>query len=78
MFRRSFYQRFITIFGTSFPSVARALRAKLIPGDVSKFFYDIVNKTISYREKNSCRRNDFLQILIDMKDDKSQTIDDGV
>jgi cytochrome P450 family 6 len=34
---------------------------------VSKFFRKVVEETVNYRENNNFKRNDFLQLLIDMK-----------
>ncbi|KAK5638813.1 hypothetical protein RI129_013108 [Pyrocoelia pectoralis] len=47
--------------------IARKLGICIIPTDVATFFSTIVRETVEYREKNDERRNDFLQILIDMK-----------
>lgn len=31
------------------------------------FFYGLVKETVDYRQKNSYRRNDFLQTMIELK-----------
>lgn len=36
--------------------------------DVTKFITDITRDTIDYRKKNNVRRHDFIDILIDLKD----------
>lgn len=51
----------------SFPKLSRALHLKKIPTDVAKFFYDFVAQTVNYREQTKITRKDFLQLLIDMK-----------
>lgn len=56
----------------SFPNVSRALHLKKIPTEVAKFFYAFVTETVNYREKNKVTRKDFLQLLIDMKNDKGK------
>ncbi|KAK5638812.1 hypothetical protein RI129_013107 [Pyrocoelia pectoralis] len=56
--------------------LARKLHIIITPTDVSTFFSTIVRETVEYREKNEKRRNDFLQILIDMKQQQHLTIDD--
>lgn len=44
--------------------------------DIVKFFTNLVNSTVKYREENKINRPDFLQLLIDMKNnEKSLTMD---
>ena len=40
---------------------------KFPPKDVSKYFMKMVKDTVEYREKNDVKRNDFMQLLIQMK-----------
>jgi len=47
------------------PSLGRF--AKFPPKDVSKYFMKMVRDTVEYREKNDVKRNDFMQLLIQMK-----------
>lgn len=54
----------------NFPEVAAFFRLRMIPKDISDFFMKVVNDTVSYREKNNYTRNDFLQLLIDIKNNK--------
>lgn len=61
------------MFCNSFPNLSRALRIKVIPTYISSFFFDVVKKTVNYREKNNYSRNDFLQLLIDIKNNKGDT-----
>lgn len=63
----------MALIATSFPNLARAFHLKLTPPDVAKFFYGVVSKTVNYREKNNYSRNDFLQLLIDMKKDGKES-----
>ncbi|XP_062552470.1 probable cytochrome P450 6a14 [Armigeres subalbatus] len=57
-----------TVFLTnSMPSVARKLGIKIIPTDISDFFMNAVRQTIDYRLKNNIRRNDFMDLLIQMR-----------
>lgn len=48
--------------------------------DVAKFFTDIVRQTIDYRTNNNMKRNDFMNILMELKDkdNKSLTFDEIV
>lgn len=61
---------------SSFPKFARRLHMKQTPEHIEKFFMRIVNETVSYREQNNIRRNDFMDQLIDLKNNqlmKSET-----
>lgn len=54
----------------SMPQLARRLHVKDTMADVEKFFLGIVKETIEYRERNNIRRNDFMDMLIDLKNNK--------
>ncbi|XP_060535574.1 uncharacterized protein LOC132707668 [Cylas formicarius] len=44
-----------------------ALGFSFFPKDTTKFFLDVVNETINYREKNNIRKNDFVHLLLQLK-----------
>jgi cytochrome P450 family 6 len=46
--------------------------------DVEKFFVDLVRETIDYREKNNVNRNDFMQLLIKLKNEGYNSVDQGL
>jgi cytochrome P450 family 6 len=52
---------------TLVPSVVSALKLRSIDPKVSKYFRSMVQDTVSYREKNNIKRNDFMQLLIQIK-----------
>ncbi|KAL7738189.1 hypothetical protein ACLKA6_006527 [Drosophila palustris] len=54
-------------FISSFPQLARRLHMKSTPEHIEKFFLRIVKETVTFREENKIRRNDFMDQLIDMK-----------
>ncbi|KAM7344114.1 uncharacterized protein ACRADG_010946 [Cochliomyia hominivorax] len=56
------------IFG--FPELAKKLHMKIVLDDVTQFFMRIVKETVAYREANNIQCNDFLSILIDLKNGK--------
>lgn len=58
----------------SFPNVSRALGVKSLKPEEAEFFLNVVKETIEYREKNNFIRNDFMQLLIDLK---QESIKDG-
>lgn len=56
---------------TSFPNLARKLGIKILRDEISTFFMNILKETVDYRETNNVRRNDFMDILIRLKNDES-------
>lgn len=54
---------------TLFPSLGRALKYRSHHKDVTDFFLNIVKETVDYREKNNIQRNDFMDLLIQLKND---------
>ncbi|XP_055294932.1 cytochrome P450 6A1-like [Sitodiplosis mosellana] len=55
-----------------FKRLARFLRIKTIRDDVTAFFMGVTISTIDYREKNNIQRNDFMDLLIKLKNEDSQ------
>ena len=60
------------------PVVLESLNVSTLDSDVSKYFRNMVQETVEYREKNNVKRNDFLQLLIQLKnkgllDDEEKT-----
>ena len=50
--------------------LARKLRMKIFPEDISNFYMGVVRDTIKFREENKIERNDFMDLLIKMKNSK--------
>ncbi|NP_001306219.1 cytochrome P450 6a68 [Ceratitis capitata] len=69
--------RFGRIFAHTFPDLARFLRIKLIPDHITEFYMRIVRENIEYRERNKIRRNDFFDMLLDLKNNKLMKSEDG-
>ncbi|XP_060658143.1 cytochrome P450 6a2-like [Drosophila nasuta] len=67
----------LTAFHFSFPNLAAKLRMRMIPDDVHEFFMGLVNETLAYREKEKIKRNDFMEMLIELKQKGSFTLDNG-
>lgn len=67
----------LVFFTISYPNICRALGIRQVKKDVSDFFVKIVEDTISYREKNNVTRNDFMQLLLEMKNNESEATGDG-
>lgn len=54
---------------TDWKRTARFFGIKMIRDEVSSFFMNVIRSTIDYRETNKIRRNDFMDLLIQMKTD---------
>jgi cytochrome P450 family 6 len=49
------------------PALASILKIPFVPRDVTHYFKKMVEETVEYRENNNVKRNDFIQLLIQMK-----------
>lgn len=56
------------IFKMTFQDLSRKLGLAMTPPEVSSYFMKILQETVDYREKNNVVRNDFLQLLLQLKD----------
>ncbi|XP_013112018.2 probable cytochrome P450 6a21 [Stomoxys calcitrans] len=61
----------------NFPQLSRRLHLKETMEDVEKFFLGIAKSTVDYREQHNVRRNDFMDMLIDLKNNKLMKSDNG-
>lgn len=52
---------------SAYPGLIRMLHMKITNSDVEKFFMDIVQETVNYRESNDIKRNDFMNLLLQIK-----------
>ncbi|XP_058453557.1 cytochrome P450 6A1-like [Malaya genurostris] len=57
----------LIILAQQFRNIARALHFAAIDKEVSRFFMGAVKDTVEYREKNNVERNDFMNLLIKLK-----------
>ena len=76
MFSETKFGMFKRLFAMTFPNIARLFNVSLIHKDVADFILKIVEDTIEYREKNNCSRNDFLQLMMNLKKNPPTDIDD--
>jgi cytochrome P450 family 6 len=61
-------------FIATFKDLSRKLHIKQTQDDVSAFFMNAVRDTIAYREENKIQRNDFMNLLIEMKNNAADPI----
>lgn len=76
-FDQSRHSSLVRLLMGSFRTVARALRMKVFNDDVTEFFMKTVRETVEYREQNSVKRNDFMDLLIEIKNKGPSTDEDG-
>jgi len=62
---------------TFVPILRNVIKFKFTHDDVEEFFHGVVKQTIDYREKNNIERNDFMQLLIQLKNQGYLTADKG-
>lgn len=67
IFSNSKFRSFQNLFKFSFIELSRKLHLKTLRTDVSNFFYKVVEDTVQYREEKKIERNDFMNLLIGMK-----------
>lgn len=60
-------KRYDYIFCLLFPKLSLKLHLKRTPANVEAFYMGLVKDTISYREQHNIKRNDFVDIMLDMK-----------
>jgi cytochrome P450 family 6 len=62
----SVVKRILTV---TYPDLARKLHIKTTSDDVEEFFMKIVKDVVEYRETNKIKRNDFMDLLLQLKND---------
>ncbi|CAH1236177.1 unnamed protein product [Diabrotica balteata] len=79
IFNRTNLENLKFMIANNFPNFGRLFGMRLLVKEVSDFFTKVVTDTVNYREKNKVHRNDFMQLLIDIKNNKegAQTSGDG-
>jgi cytochrome P450 family 6 len=70
MFAMTRLQSFKRLFAVTFPKLAKFVNLSFKRQEIVDFIMNLVQDTIEYREKNNYTRNDFMQLLINLKNDK--------
>lgn len=55
------------LFISSFQGVARFFGCRIVSEEVERFYMEIVRKTVAYRKENGVKRNDLLDVLMELK-----------
>lgn len=61
------FQNVGAIFKQTFQGLSRQLRLPLFPRECTDYFMSLLTATVADREKNDVKRNDFLQLLLQLK-----------
>ncbi|EDW91091.1 cytochrome P450 6a8 [Drosophila yakuba] len=64
-------------FMRSYPNLARKLGMVRTAPHIQQFYRRIVTETVAVREKEHIKRNDFMDMLIEMKNQKELTLENG-
>uniref|UniRef100_A0A182IXD4 Uncharacterized protein n=1 Tax=Anopheles atroparvus TaxID=41427 RepID=A0A182IXD4_ANOAO len=64
------------VFASMFKDLAKRIGVKLTDEGVERFFMQVVRDTVQYREKNNVQRNDFMNLLLQIKN--KGKLDDAV
>lgn len=59
------------------PKLIPLFKFKITDPQLEEFVYSVVKQTVDYREKNNVVRNDFMQLLIQLKDKGYVSVDKG-
>lgn len=60
-------QRIKFLLANSYQDWCRKLSVQVTPKRIQNFFLKLITETVEYREKNNIQRNDFLSLLIQLK-----------
>lgn len=66
-FQRTFFRSMTAIVKVNFPRMAKFFGLKVVPTPVSAFFSKTVEDTVQYREESKQVRNDFMDLLVKIK-----------
>ena len=66
-FAPSFRNTIITVVALTVPRLLSLLKLSTLDPKISKYFRSMVEETVNYRERNNITRNDFMHLLIQIK-----------
>jgi cytochrome P450 family 6 len=75
VFQSSLIKALLRMFRSIYPSAMKIFPMKIVPDEVNKHVIRTVKEVMDYREKNNVSRNDFMQLLIELKN-KGRVQDD--
>lgn len=70
IFQMNVYKIMRFFLTSQFPELAHKLGVRATNPEASGYFHKLFVETVKYREEHKIRRNDFMQILMDLKNSK--------
>jgi len=67
IFTPSLRNAIITFIFNTVPSLLSVLKINTLDPNITKYFVNMVEETVNYRERNNFTRNDFMHLLIQIK-----------
>jgi cytochrome P450 family 6 len=67
LFETSIKSSTIRTLNSLIPSLVRRLNLRTLDPKISKYFRSMFQDTVNFRERNNIKRNDFMQLLIEMR-----------
>lgn len=77
LFEKPRHNQLVQAFILTNAKLAKKLRCKFLRDDISKFFMDAVRNTVDHRVKNGIKRNDFLDLLIELRAENEEEARQG-
>ncbi|XP_016990153.1 probable cytochrome P450 6a14 [Drosophila rhopaloa] len=77
IFERRRHSQFVQSFLFTNAKLAKKLRFKVFPDDITDFFMSAVKNTVDYRLKNGIKRNDFIDQLIELRAEDQEAAKKG-
>lgn len=68
--------KFFIFLATYYPKTSAEIGINNVQRNCTQFFTRCVEETVSYRTKNNIRRNDIMQLLIDMKEESKISLNE--
>jgi cytochrome P450 family 6 len=76
IFEPTLKKRFVRFLEFALPSISRLFRLRIAPHEISNYFLNMVKNTVEYRETNGVKRNDFMDLMLQLKN-KTLEVADG-
>jgi len=67
IFAPSLRNAIVPFIASTVPSLLSVLKVYLLDPRISKYFLNVFEETVNYRERNNIKRNDFMHLLIQIK-----------
>lgn len=78
IFEKTLWIKIKTSIANAFPDLARILHITIFPAEAKEFFTNLVTSTVKHREEHNIQRNDFLQMMINLKNQRGEHFNEYV